>query len=363
VTVADDRAPRIAVYTDALEIGGAEISAGHLVAHLPGEVSVVVSGVEAAVVDRVAHGRSTAATELVARPRGPWDVRAIANHARLFRRWRPDLIHLNLASPWACQHALVASTVLPRTPVVAVYQLSVPPVNRRQWMLKRLTSRRVTAHVAVGLAAAREIERVLGLRSGVVRTVYNAVPDREPPPPSLASRDGPTVVAVGRLEHQKGFDVLVDAFARVRGGRLLLVGDGGQRGALEQRVSRLGVGDRVQMTGWVENPRAILADADLFVLPSRFEGFPLAVVEAMLAGLPVVAADVGSVGEAVIDDETGLLVEPDDVDALAAALQRLLGDADQRGRLGRAGRRLALARFTPDRMARAYMELYRELVA
>jgi glycosyltransferase involved in cell wall biosynthesis len=106
----------------------------------------------------------------------------------------------------------------------------------------------------------------------------------------------------------------------------------------------------------------LLAEADIFALPSRFEGFPLAVVEAMLAGLPVVASDVGSVGEAVIPDETGLLVDPDDVDRLAAALQRLLGDEAERQRLGQAGRQLALARFGADGMAQAYMELYRELV-
>jgi glycosyltransferase involved in cell wall biosynthesis len=361
VTVADERALRVVVYTDAVEVGGAEISAAHLVAHLPDEVSVIVVGVDAEVVDRVARGRPVAATKLLERPRGPWDVRAVANHARVFRRSRPDVIHLNLPSPWSCQHALAASAVVPRTPVVAVYQLAVRPVNRRQWVLRRVASRRVTAHVAVGVVAARQVERLVGLGRGVVRTVYNAVPEGAPPA-SPPSRNGATVIGVGRLEHQKGFDVLIDAIARVPTGRLLLVGEGTERRALEQRASRLGVADRVQITGWVENPRALLDTADVFALPSRFEGFPLAVVEAMFAALPVVAADVGSISEAVIHDETGLLVEPDHVDALASALQRLLGDEERRRRLGHAGRRLALARFTADGMARAYMDLYRELV-
>ena len=359
----EDRALRVVVYTDAVEIGGAEISAAHLVAHLPPNVSVAVMGVDAAVVGRVAHGRPTAVAEVLAPPRGPWDVRAIGTHVKHLRRSRPDVIHLNLASPWSCQHALVASAALPRTPVVAVYQLSVPPVNPRQRVLKRLTSHRVSAHVAVGIAAARHVEDTIGLRSGVVRTVYNAVPDAPSQLPQLSSsRDDATVIAVGRLEHQKGFDVLIDAFARLPTGRLVLVGDGGQRRALEDRVSRLGLGDRVRLTGWVENPRALLADADLFALPSRFEGFPLAIVEAMLARLPVVAADVGSVSEAVIPGQTGLLVPPDDADALSAALQRLLGDEAERRRLGYAGRELALTRFVADGMAQAYMELYRELV-
>lgn len=355
------RALRVAVYTDAIEIGGAEISAAHLVAQLPPEIAVTVIGVDAEVAGRVARGRPAAAVEVVARPRGPTDVAAIWAHARALRRWRPDVVHLNLASPWSCQHALVAAAAVPGARVVAVYQLCVPPFNRRQRLLKRLTSHRVSAHVAVGVAAAREVEAAVGLRRGAVRTVYNAVPDR-PPAPSRPARDVATVVAVGRLERQKGFDVLLDAFARLSAGTLLLVGDGSERRALERQVAQLGLDDRVRLTGWVEDSRALLDGADVFALPSRFEGFPLAVVEAMLAGLPVVAADVGSVREAVITGETGVLVDPDDAAGLATALQRLLGDEAERARLGRAGRELALARFVADQMAQAYADLYRELM-
>jgi glycosyltransferase involved in cell wall biosynthesis len=354
------RAIRVAVYTDAVEIGGAEISAGHLVTHLPPEIGVTVMGVDAGVVDLVARGRPRAAVEIVRLPRGPTDVASLWAHARTLRRLRPDVVHLNLASPWSCQHALVATAAVPRARVVAVYQLIVPPFNRRQWWLKRLTSYRVSAHVAVGVAMAREVEAAVALRRDTVGTIYNAVPDR-PPRPSRSAHDIATVVAVGRLERQKGFDVLVDAFARLPEGRLLLVGDGSQRAALEQQVALLGLDHRVHLTGWIEDSRTLLDEADVFALPSRFEGFPLAVVEAMLAGLPVVAADVGSVREAVVAGETGVLVKPDDADDLAAALQRLLADQAERARLGRAARERALERFVADRMAKAYVDLYREL--
>ena len=354
------RAIRVAVYTDAVEIGGAEISAGHLVTHLPPEIGVTVIGVDADVVGLVARGRPGAAVEIVRRPRRPTDVTSLWAHARTLRRLRPDVVHLNLASPWSCQHALVAAAAVPRARVVAVYQLAVPPFNRRQRWLKRLTSYRVSAHVAVGVAAAREVEAAVGLRRDTVSTIYNAVPDR-PPAPSRSAHETATVVAVGRLERQKGFDVLVDAFARLPEGRLLLVGDGSERAALEQQVALLGLEHRVRLTGWIEDPRALLDEADVFALPSRFEGFPLAVVEAMLAGLPLVAADVGSVREAVVEGETGVLVKPDDAAGLAAALQRLLADEAERARLGRAARERALERFVADRMAKAYVDLYREL--
>jgi glycosyltransferase involved in cell wall biosynthesis len=360
VTNRAGQALRVAVYSDAIEIGGAEISAAHLVAHLPPEIGVAVIGVDANVVARVARGRPGVEVEVVARPRGPIDLASLSAHARTLRRLAPDVVHLNLPSPWSCQHALVAAVAVPHASVVAVYQLCIPPFNSRQRLLKRLTSHRVSAHVAVGVAAAREVEAAVGLRRGTIRTVYNAVPDR-PPPASRPARDVATVVAVGRFEHQKGFDVLVDAFARLPAGRLLLVGDGSERGALERQVALLGLDHRVRLTGWIDDPRALLDEADVFALPSRFEGFPLAVVEAMLAGLPVVAADVGSVREAVVAGESGVLVNPDDAAGLATALQRLLEDEAERARLGRGARKRALERFVADRMAKAYVELYREL--
>jgi glycosyltransferase involved in cell wall biosynthesis len=351
----------VVVYSDAVELGGAEISAAHLVAYLPQDFAVTVVGVDADIVARVAGARPGARAEVTAPSRGPADVRAVAAHVGLLRRVRPDVVHLSLASPWSCQHALVACSALRHTPVVAVYHLCVPALSRRQQILRRLTSRRISAHVAVGFAVAREVEELLRLRSGVVRTIYNGIPDgslaRSRPGP-----DGATVVCVGRLEHQKGFDVLLDALARVPRGRLLLVGDGRQRRALEERAHRLGLADRVRLTGWVEDPRTVMVEADVFALPSRFEGFPLSVLEAMLAGLPVLATDVGSVREAVIHDQTGLLIDPDDADSLAAALERLLTDEPERRRYGQAGRELALARFLADHMANAYAELYRELV-
>jgi glycosyltransferase involved in cell wall biosynthesis len=101
----------------------------------------------------------------------------------------------------------------------------------------------------------------------------------------------------------------------------------------------------------------------VFVLPSRFEGFPLALLEALLARTAVVAADVGSVPDVVRDEETGLLVPAENPAALADAIRRLLADRDLRGRLGEQGRRLVLERFTADHMAQGFDRIYRELAS
>jgi glycosyltransferase involved in cell wall biosynthesis len=173
---------------------------------------------------------------------------------------------------------------------------------------------------------------------------------------------GPIVGAIGRLEEQKGFDVLLRSLADVPDATLAVVGDGTERKPLQALAGALGVGERVVWAGWTSDPRAWLPAFDVFVLPSRFEGFPLALLEALLAECAVVASDVGSVAEAVRDRETGLLVPAEDPAALAAAVRQLLGDDGLRRQLGERGRRLVLERFTSEHMARSFRALYDELL-
>jgi len=137
----------------------------------------------------------------------------------------------------------------------------------------------------------------------------------------------------------------------------VVIGEGAARPELERLARELGVVDRVELPGWTERPSEVLPGFDVFCLPSRSEGFPLSIVEAMLAELPVLATRVGSVAELVVDGETGLVVERDDVDGLAAALGRLHDDG-LRERFGAAGRTRARERYTVEHMARAYEELW-----
>jgi glycosyltransferase involved in cell wall biosynthesis len=167
---------------------------------------------------------------------------------------------------------------------------------------------------------------------------------------------------VGRLDRQKGLDLLVDALPSIPEAFVLLVGDGPEHEDLLRRATAAGVADRLQITGWRQDARDFLTALDVFVLPSRFEGFPQAVVEAMLAERAVVASDVGSVSEAVIDGETGLLVPPNDARALAGAVRRLRDDPELRRTMGHRARARALEEFSLSRMVRAYEALYAEVV-
>jgi glycosyltransferase involved in cell wall biosynthesis len=286
---------------------------------------------------------------------------AIVEHLRLLRRHRPDLLHVNLRTPYACTAALTAGASTRRARVVAVEHLPLPTSSRRNKAVKRLLARTLDAHVAVSDATARSVEADAGLSPGSIRTIHNGVEDAAiaagplPAPP-------PYVAAAGRLERQKGFDVLLEALVRVPQVRAVVVGDGPERDALAADAARLGVSARVTFTGARADARSVLAHAEAVVLPSRYEGLPLVLLEAMLAGRPIVASDVGGIRECLVPEETGLLVPADDADALAAALRSLLDDADRATRLGREAARRARERWTATAMAAAYERVYVEVL-
>jgi glycosyltransferase involved in cell wall biosynthesis len=352
---------RIVAYTDNVERGGADLSMSHLLARLDPSVEVTVVGVSPGIVEWVAAARPTAVPHVMPRPRSGHDSRSLTAHVRALRQVAPDIVHVNLSSPWSCQYCIAAAGLLRRPRVVAVYQLPRPPVSERQRRMKRLTSLGVDRHVGVGERTSREVEELVRLPAGSVITIHNGVPD-ESPPVAPRPRPGPLIGAVGRLEAQKGFDLLVRAMPELDGATLVLIGDGSERRPLERLAQELGVHERVVWIGWSDEPRRYLGAFDVFAFPSRSEGFPLAVLEALLARSAVVATDVGSVAEAIRDWETGLLVPAEDSAALGGAIRRLLADEALRRRLGEHGRRLVLERFTADRMTRAFESLYDDLL-
>jgi len=204
-----------------------------------------------------------------------------------------------------------------------------------EWLRRRMYPR-CHAWVVQTESVARYARRLAGSRP--VYVIPNAVaPPAAAIPPSEQRR--PRIVGVGRLSREKGFDLLIQAFARIApwfpDWSLQILGEGPQRGELEDLADSLGVRDNVQLAGWVERPEPALLEAGVFVLPSRYEGFPNALLEAMACGLPCVASACESgPAEIIRDGVDGLLVPPENVDAMAEALKQLLSDDAKRARLG-----------------------------
>jgi glycosyltransferase involved in cell wall biosynthesis len=227
--------------------------------------------------------------------------------------------------------------------------------------VERALARRAAKVIAITDALARfQVERV-GLPADKVAVIHYGL-DELPAawgsnPADHVPSDARVLLAVCRLEPQKGLDVAVRALPDIRASHptaeLVVLGEGPQRSELEQLASSLQV--PVHLLGRVPDVAAWLRRADLLVHPARWEGFGLALLEAMLSSKPVVATNVSSIPEIVADGETGLLVPPDDAAALAAAVNRVLGDP---GSYGEQGRKRAQSQFSVARMTDRTLALY-----
>jgi glycosyltransferase involved in cell wall biosynthesis len=338
--------------------GGALATTTTLLGALRSDIEVTVIGSQPDLLDELAASRPGAVTLVVPPVDSKLDAVAIGRHIAAVRRLRPDVLHVSCNNPWSSPYGLLAG-VMTRTPTVAVVHGPAPAWRRRQqWLVRRLAPH-VSVFVSVSSASSRATEQALALAPGSVRTIYNGVPL----PPDLAPRPGPeeaVIGAVSRFSPEKALDVLIEAFAGVRHGRLVLIGDGDERPRLEALVEELGLVDRVCFAGWVTGPWTAQWALSALVVPSRSEGFGLVVVEAMLAGIPVVATDVGGLPELIEQDRTGLLVPADDPAALAGAITRVIDDRDQALQRAEAARLDARRRFSPAAMAAAYGALYDE---
>jgi len=290
-----------------------------------------------------------------------WRVRRAA------RRTGPDLLHTHLVHADVYGALAVTGT---RTTLVSTKHNDDPFRSGRFRRLERLLTRRAALVVCITDALARFNRQTVGLPAEKLRVVHyglDAPPDAWGPPggPELPA-DVPVLLAVCRLVPQKGVEVAIAALARVRerhDARLVVLGEGPLRAELEARASSLGVADAVSLPGRVGDVAWWLRRATVVVHPVRWEGFGLALLEAMLCSKPVVASAVSSVPEIVADGETGVLVPPDDPAALAESIGALLDDTARATALGEAGRRRALAEFSVSKMAERTAAVYGEALS
>ncbi|MDH2326887.1 glycosyltransferase [Cereibacter sp. SYSU M97828] len=288
----------------------------------------------------------------------------ILNAARHLRRTRPDILisardYVNVAMMAAHRLARLgrATRLVWSFHTHRGSQLAGVP-RRADILADRLTRLlvgRADALVAVSAGVGRDIEAAFALPVGRVQVIENPVwtPARrrlaEAPAPHEWFAQGPVVVAMGRLTVQKDFPTLLQAFRALPDARLVILGEGEDRAALEAMT--VGMEDRILMPGHVENPLAWLTHADLFVLSSRWEGFPLSLVEALGCGCPVVSTDCPSGPSEIVTPGLGRLVPVGDAAAMSVAMADALRDPGDP-----APRRAAALRFDAERAADLYLK-------
>lgn len=303
---------------------------------------------------------------------GALDGALLAQLRTIIRQRRIELVHAHLFD--GAIYAALAARMEGIPCVTTLHgQADVGRVGLKAWIKRTLFSRAVTSVVAVSDALRRDLQATLSLPPARFRTIANGV-NREPVQPSevqLADRlSGPRIIAIGNIRQPKDYPTLLDALAIVcashPGAQLDIVGEPDQNGLFEllgAQVERLGLQAHVTFHGFVPDPAPLLARAHCFVLSSSREGFSLATIEAMLAGIPVVATRSGGPQEILRDEQTGLLVPVANATALAAAVVRMLDDAPLAQRCREQAVADAASRYTLGAMITAYEALYEELVA
>ena len=305
-------------------------------------------------------------------PEGLMGARALPSLVRRLRRLRPTVFHAHLNWPIACKYGLAAALAARVPAVIGTVHLFVDaPIGTGRRVQQRLLGRGVDQYIAVSEHVATCLRAHLPWPADKITVVPNGVDAlRAPAGGATALRREvagsaavPLVLTVARLSPEKGHPYLLEAAREVPNAVFGLVGDGRDRPKLEAMARSLGVSDRVRFLGRRSDVGDLLAVADLFVLPSLYEGLPLSVLEAMSLGVPVIASRIGGTDEAVVNDETGLLVDPGDSRGLATAIRSLLERPEEARRFGNAGRERMQREFTAAVMAERTQEVYARALA
>jgi glycosyltransferase involved in cell wall biosynthesis len=352
------------------ETGGAQTYVAQLLTGLAKRLDIVLAAYGSGPLEAAATEAGVCFVPLaqVRRPLSPWrDLAGLVELMRLCRRVRPDIVHTNSSKAGLLGTLAAFLTGVP----IRIFTVNGWAFAWYSGLTARLYlwGDRLIGRLATRIICVAEAERDLGLAAKTChpeRTVviHNAVDVRHAPR-SRHNGASPTLVSVGRFKAPKDFLTLARAIAALPPGTLhtLVVGDGPEREAIEAELNRLGLGEAVELLGERDDVQQLLAAADIFALATRSEGLPLSILEAMAAGLPVVASAVGGVPELVVDGETGFLVPPGDEAAFATALRKVVADGDSRRRLGRAGRARAETLFDLPEFHEAHLELYRAELA
>ncbi|MDO8424930.1 MAG: glycosyltransferase [bacterium] len=290
---------------------------------------------------------------------------AIQHLVRDFRSPTPDIVHTHLfgGDTWG-RIAAIRAGVPHIVSTEHNVNLDEGPLKR---LVKRHLARKTDRIIAVSDAVRSYSVRMDRVPLGKMVVIQNGVDTARFRPVPATPHDDVRFVSVGRLVEQKGHDVLLEAFLLLRDthprARLEIIGDGPRRAELEALCASFHLTDRVRFLGLQRDIPAYYQRSDILVLPSRWEGFGIAAIEASACGIPVIASSVGGLQEAVVDGETGILVPPEDPKALATAMRALAADRPRRVLMGHAGRRHVERSFSIDRVVQRHEELYAALMA
>jgi glycosyltransferase involved in cell wall biosynthesis len=288
--------------------------------------------------------------------------RLVLRLARLLASGRYDVAHAHLVhADW---HLAAASHLVGNVPLVSSKHNHDPFRRLAAFrLIERAVIRRYSGVISISESLRDFTEATTGVGTA---TIHYGLSAPSEPPTRRERPEKARLLAVGRLEEQKGFDVAVQAMALVvraeAAAHLSIAGDGHRRRQLADQISALGLTDAVSLLGPRDDVHELMLGADILIHPARWEGFGLVLLEAMRAGLPIVSTKTGAIPEVVADGATGTLVPPNDPDQLAAAILELIRNPARRREMGVAGFRRLKELFSPEQMARRVAVIYEAAV-
>ncbi|MDQ6664137.1 MAG: glycosyltransferase family 4 protein [Acidobacteriota bacterium] len=355
--------------TRADSVGGATVHVRDLAVALLAqghEVTVLVGGEGPVTEEFARRGIPFRSLRNLGRPVRPLaDFRAVLEIARVLRRMKPDLVATHTAKSGLVGRA--ASRIAGVPAVFTPHGWTIGDrISRRVAPVFRLAEK-MAAPLARRIINVCEYEKQLALRHRVAPAeklvvVHNGIPDLPTHFRANPARHPPRIVMVARFEHPKDHPTLLNALAGLRDHpwQLDLIGDGPLEARARRESESLGISGRVNFLGSRRDVPGRLAEAQIFALASRSEALPLSILEALRAGLPVIASDVGGVGEAVVPGINGFLSTRGDVETMRMHLAELATDPMLRRSMGAGARRLYEDRFTFERMLRQTLAVYAE---
>jgi glycosyltransferase involved in cell wall biosynthesis len=362
--------PRVVLLVTLAEVGGAQAYVASLLPTLAAHFEVTVAAHGSGPLEEATRRSGARYEQLrhLCRPVRPVrDVLGLIELIALLRRERPHVLHANSSKAGVLGRL---AAVVARVPIRIftvhgwAFKAHAGVSSRLYLWADRLLRDVTTSIICVAVSELAEGLRAKTCRDDRTVVIHNGI-DASASPVIRPHARPPTIVSVGRLRAPKDFVTFVRALAELEKGsfRAVIVGDGPDRGVVEHELRRLHLEGTVHLAGERGNVLELLAASDIFVLSSRSEGLPISILEAMAAGLPVIASQVGGIPELVEDGETGILVPRSNPGALAEALQLLLADEVLRKRLGSSGRVRADSRFGVDAFRSRHVELYTDLLA
>lgn len=366
---------RVAYFTDSTDFGGAEQALLNLLGgidckcwqpmllhHAAPGLAPLLAQTQQLGIERIA---------VPPMPLGIEGAKALPQFVRQLQRLQPAVFHAHLTWPLACKYGLVGALVAGVPAIVATAQLFVETnYTLASRLQQRIIAAKIGRYIAVSQALAGRLSQTFAIPASKIDVIHNAIPLQKYQQPLAAilretwckGKQLPVILTIARLDAQKGHQYLLEAATQIPDALFVFVGDGLARTSLERQSAALGLTDRVLFLGYRQDIPTLLANCDLFVLPSLYEGLPLALLEAMAAGKPVISSDIEGTRELIVNGVHGVLVAPANPQALGQAIQHLLATPLIAQKLALAGQARVQEKFSVQTMTQQVVQVYEQLL-